>query len=209
MAIDHSIPNTELIVTTGQTEVTCQELLNYIRELEDDFQMMSNSYIADASGKFPLGAGRFTEIILSLREGNEGGWTIRFEDEASAHTSITGGTFLAVDINGDPRPPTTNYALVISNAVSGSIVETDTSGLTATESTQLDNIHGELRNIEGSLHHSNMMRGIMASACNKSSGANWGQPGTMKFRDAADTKDRMSVQYDAKGNRLVVTVDLD
>ncbi len=101
-----------------------------------------------------------------------------------------------------------NNVLVIPTNSAG-LIETGVSGLTPTESAQLSTVHGELRDIEGSFHHSHFMRGIMAATCNKSSGANWGQSGTMNFRDVADTKDRLSVQYDAQGNRLVVTVDLN
>lgn len=208
MAIDSSIPNTEIIITTGQVEVTCQDLLNYIRTLEESFQMMSNNHIADASGKAPLGGGVFTEIVLTLLQGIEGAWTIRFEDEASAHTKITGGTFLATDTNGDPRPPTTNYALTINQAVSGSIVETAASGLTPSESTQLDNIHDEVRSIEGGAHLSDMMRCFMAALAGESNGAVIGQAGTMHFRNMGDTKDRITVSYDEHGNRTSISLDM-
>lgn len=131
-------------MTTGQTEVTAQDLLNEIRLFEDDFQMMANSKIANAGGKFPLGGGVFTEIILNLLEGNEGPWTIRFEDEGSAHTKVTGGTFLATDSVGASRPVTTNFALTINQSVSGTLVETGVSGLTPDESVQLDEVYTRL-----------------------------------------------------------------
>lgn len=135
MAITFDITVPEIFITTGQVTETAQNLLNAIRLFEDDFQMMSNSHIADASGKAPLGGGIFTEIILTLLEGNEGPWTIRFADEATQHTSITGGTFLATDSLGNARVVTTNPALTINQSVSGTLVETGVSGLTPVEST--------------------------------------------------------------------------
>ena len=140
MAITFDITVPEIVFTTGQTTETAQNLINSIRLFEDDFQMMSNSKIANAVGKAPLGGGVFTEIILTLLEGNEGPWTIRFVDETVSHTSITGGTFLATDSSGDPRVVTTNPSLTINQSVSGVLVESGVSGLTASESTKLTNI---------------------------------------------------------------------
>ncbi len=146
MALELDIPNTEIFITTGQVEVLIQDLVNFVREREDDFDMMSNSSILDAVGKAPLGAGVFTEIVVTVKEGNEGPWTIRFEDEATQHTKIRGGTILATDSFGDPRNLTTNPALTINQSISGVLVETGTSGLTATESTQLNNMYKAQKN---------------------------------------------------------------
>ena len=84
--------------------------------------MMSNTKIANAVGKAPLGGGVFTEIILTILNP----WTIRFEDEATAYTSITGGTILATDDMGDPRNLTTNPSLTISQSVSGTLAQSTT-----------------------------------------------------------------------------------
>lgn len=205
MAISSSIPNTEIIITTGQTSVTAQDLLNYIRELEDDFQMMSNSHIADAAGKAPLGGGVFTEIVLTLLEGNEGPWTIRFVDEGSAHTKVTGGTFLATDDLGAARNVTTNPALTINQSISGTLVETGVSGLTPTESAYLTDINGQLTGIENGMDHNQLMRALFSSICCKLSGA---PTGPIYTRDMTDTKDRMTVTVDEYGNRTAIVWDL-
>jgi hypothetical protein len=120
MAITFSIPDTEIIVTTGQTEALCQDILNACREFEDEFVMMGLDHIADAGGKLPLdiAAGIYTEIVLVIRYP----WTIRFEDENSAHCVIKGGTILATDQIGDPRPVSTNYGLTINQSISGTLV---------------------------------------------------------------------------------------
>lgn len=120
MAITFSIPNTEIIMTTGQTNVKVQDLVNEIRLFESTFQMMGLDYIIDAEGKAPLGdPGVFTEIVMTLRNP----WTLRFEDEGAAHVSVSGGTTLAADALGDPRPVSTNFSLTISQSVSGTLLE--------------------------------------------------------------------------------------
>lgn len=58
--------------------------------------------------------------------------------------------------------------------------------------------------IEGSLTAQNVMRLIFASVVNKLSGA---ATTTVKIRDLADTKDRITATVDADGNRTAVTVD--
>lgn len=142
MAITFSIPNTEIIITTGQTTVTVQDMVNAIRLFEYSFQMMGNKKILNASGKSPLGGGVFTEIVQELQNP----WTLRFVDEATAHTSVTGGTTLAIDGAGDPRPVTTNFALTINQSISGTLVEAGVSGLTAAEALQLSVLGKILRN---------------------------------------------------------------
>jgi hypothetical protein len=125
MAITFSIATTEIIVTSGQTEATCQEILNAARLFEEQFQMMGFDHIVDAGGKLPIGGGIFTEIVLSIRYP----WTLRFEDEDIAHCKVTGGTLLAFDAIGDPRPVSTNYGLTISQSISGTLAVTG-SGVT-------------------------------------------------------------------------------
>lgn len=135
--ISFSIPNTEIIVVSGYSEATCQEIHDACREFEDEFQMMGLDHIVDAGGKLPIDVaqGIYTEIVLSIRYP----WTLRFEDENTAHCKVSGGTLLAFDQFGDPRPVSTNYGLTISQSISGTLVETGVSGLTPTESAQLAN----------------------------------------------------------------------
>ena len=211
MAITFEIPTREIVVTTGQTNVTGQNLYNAIREFESSFQMMSYSKIMDSSGKALINAaeGVYTEIIITLVYGNEGGWTIRFEDENTAHCSVTGCTFLATDAAGDPRPVSTNYGLTINQSVSGTLIETGTSGLTATESTQLNGIYGQLHDLESiggtDYDHSDLLRAIMAMVANVLAGAVAGSSGTATVKDMADSKTRITIDYDANGNRTSVT----
>lgn len=122
MAITFSIPNTEIIVTSGQTEATCQEVHDAARLFESQFQMMGYDWIVDAGGKLVIDAvnGIFTEIVLVVRYP----WTLRFEDEDIAHCKVSGGTLLAFDLAGDPRPVSTNFGLTINQSISGTLVVT-------------------------------------------------------------------------------------
>lgn len=126
VAITFSIPDTEIVMTSGQTEVSCQELIDAIREFEDEFVMMGFDYIADAGGKLPIdvAGGVYTEIVLSIRYP----WTIRFADEDIAHCVVRGGTLLAFDQVGDPRPVSTNFGLTINQSISGTLVTTGGGG---------------------------------------------------------------------------------
>lgn len=131
MAITFSIPNTEIIVTTGQTEATCQEIHDAARLFSDEFRMMGFDHIVDASGKAPIGGAVFTEIVLAIRYP----WTLRFEDEGIAHCKVSGGTLLAFDQVGDPRPVSTNFGLTISQSISGTLVVTGGGGGSAADET--------------------------------------------------------------------------
>lgn len=184
MAITFSIPNTEVIITTGQTTVTAQALVNAIREFEDDFVMMSNSKIIDASGKFPVGA-VFSEIILTLLNP----WTIRFADEATAHTSITGGTFLATDAVGDARPVTTNFSLTVNQSISGTL------------------INGDISNqiVEGTRTFQEALRLLLAAQAGNVSVA---PAGPVLIKDAeTGIKTRITATVDASGNRTITALD--
>ena len=126
MAITFSIPDTEIIVTSGQTEATCQELHDAARVFEDQFVMMGFDHIVDASGKAFLGGAIFTEIVLVIRYP----WTLRFEDEDTAHCKVAGGTLLAFDAVGAPRPVSTNFGLTINQSISGTLVVSGGGGST-------------------------------------------------------------------------------
>ena len=57
---------------------------------------------------------------------------------------------------------------------------------------------------EGSLDLQEILRIILAACAGKSSG---GGTATVKFRDAADSKDRITATVDSSGDRTAVTVD--
>jgi len=78
---------------------------------------------------------------------------------------------------------------------------TDKAGFSLS-STGVDAIIDEV--IEGSMTLREALRIILAASAGKSSG---GGTSTVKYRDLADSKDRISATVDANGNRTAVTLD--
>ncbi|MBL4940488.1 MAG: hypothetical protein JKY81_02350 [Colwellia sp.] len=87
------------------------------------------------------------------------------------------------------------------------IVETGVSGLTASESTQLLNtstFNPQVDTVEGSETYQESLRLIRAEAAGKLAVSG----STVTFRDAADTKDRITATVDANGQRTSITTDV-
>jgi len=94
-------------VRAPATEITIQQLINGIRDWEDDH--LEFGKVADATGKDDLGAGRFTAITLKLVDG----WRLKFEDRATLTACmVSGGNLLAVDEAGAPIYPIAEAANV-------------------------------------------------------------------------------------------------
>lgn len=54
------------MVEPPTTEITIQELINFMREQEASFTGLAYDIIAEATGKFDLGGGTFTGIVVKL-----------------------------------------------------------------------------------------------------------------------------------------------
>ena len=103
-----------------------------------------------------------------------------------------------------------NQVQVIAQNSAGLQIVTTGSGLDAGQDAKLTNINNQLTDIEGTYDHVHMMRAFMAVLCNKLSGAHSGQSGTAVVRDVADSKNRISLDFDANGTRTTITIhDLD
>jgi hypothetical protein len=121
---------TEIIdITSPQTEVDIQELLNAIRDAEDNFTGMAYGQIAVAGGKDDLGGGVITGITLRLLPN----WQLRF----------WAGTYTAYIINGNlvggpgdqPVAFTAGVQIVLVQSASSTIV--NAGGLTQEEHDKL------------------------------------------------------------------------
>ena len=86
-----------LINVGGTTEVSIQELINAIRNFEDELVNFDIPSIASASGKESLGGDLFVGITLKLLN-----WKLKFEDRDPPNTvcNVTGGNLIAVDGSG-------------------------------------------------------------------------------------------------------------
>lgn len=135
---------------------------------------------------------RFIEII--------NGYTIDFEDTGSPYqVNLVGSNNNILDVK-----TVNNVSLAVQNSA-GLIQVSSGSGLSAEQDSTLTAINAELQGIEGIHGHSNLMRGMWAMLAGHISGAEVGQSGTATISDMANTKTRITMDFDAHGNRLSVT----
>lgn len=101
-------------------EISVQQLINAIRDWEDDH--LEWGQVAKATGKDPLGGGLYTAITLTLIDG----WRLKFEDRAEPTTCrVYGGNLLAVDEAGNyiyPIAPATNVTVTVAQSTAASLV---------------------------------------------------------------------------------------
>lgn len=111
-----------ITVELPDTSITCQEILNAIRDWEDELPNMNAAKVADGVGKDDLGGGVMTGITLKLLN-----WKIKFAAQSSPTVcTISGGNLIAVDENGDSMTPiesSTNVSVVIAQSTSASLIE--------------------------------------------------------------------------------------
>jgi len=84
-----------ITVKKNDTSVSCQQLLNAIRDYEDNPEGMDLPSIAVASGKEDLGGGILIGITLKLID-----WKVEFEDRLPPTTiacEVTGGNLVCWD----------------------------------------------------------------------------------------------------------------
>ena len=110
-----------ILVGAPTTEVTIQELINAIRDWEDELENMDCAKVADASGKEDTGGAVYRDICLKLSN-----WKLKREAAAAPMVfTVSGGTLIAVDGNGYPMTPfepSNNISYDRAKAVSGTII---------------------------------------------------------------------------------------
>ncbi len=102
---------------------TVQEMLNSIRDVEDDIANIDDDIIAVASGKQDLGGGVSVGITLELVND----WKLAFEARGGPTElmTVTGGNLLARDLAGDivfPIAPTAFTAVTIAQSSSATLI---------------------------------------------------------------------------------------
>jgi hypothetical protein len=133
MAYSFDYENSIINITSPQTDVDVQELLNEIRAAEADLNLgMTYDQIASASGKEDLGGGSFVGITVNLLDD----WQIKFW--AGDYIAKIAGGNLVGGPGGDPVAYSAGVqTLLIQSAASTLIIFEGTSGLTQTESDAL------------------------------------------------------------------------
>lgn len=131
MAYVFDFQNTLIEITSPQTDVNIQELIDEIRTVEANTQGIAYSRIADASGKESLGAGVTVGITVELQNG----WQLHFW-EGSYTATITGGNLVGGPA-GDPVAYSAGVQVVLVQSAAATIVSTGGSALTTEEHDEL------------------------------------------------------------------------
>lgn len=129
--------NKNIIVKTPDTEVTVQELVNAIRDFEDEPINLDLKTLATTTGKQDLGGGVFVGITLELIND----WRVKFEDRAGPSyisCRVKNGNLIAKNAYGDnPINPSAYTQVTVESSTSSSILET---GLSAVRIAILTNL---------------------------------------------------------------------
>ena len=150
----------------------------------------------DTTGGDPVTATQNLAPAFFLR--NDLGWRIRPAEE-SANISIVGNLY-----GRDPALPvvipTAGAFTVLVNIdrSSAALVVTTAGGA---DGPALDEI------VEGTLTLGQVQRILLAAMAGKLNGALPNTPSTIKFRDLADAKDRITAAVDGNGNRVTIVLD--
>ena len=118
------------IITIAASEagltVTAQDLVDTLRQIEDEPENLAYDHLLDAAGKQVLGVGVAVGITVILQNAK-----IKFADRSPptyVQCSVTGGNLVAVDANGasmSPIEPSAYTQVMTQASTSPSIAEND------------------------------------------------------------------------------------
>ena len=142
MAITFDKVNRLLVVGISASSATIQELINAIRDYEEQPPNMEIASIATAAGKDDLGGGLLVGITLKLLN-----WKLKFADRGGPTyilCDVSGGNLVAVDANNvsiNPIEPSAFVTVTRTSSVSAAISE-----ITGIEA-KIDRIGKDLRGL--------------------------------------------------------------
>lgn len=148
MAIILDVLSHIIQITTPTTTVIIQDLVDVIRDWEDELPNISYNKVIDAVGKANLGSGITTGIIVSLNSE----WQIQFFG-GSGYTVIRGGTLIG-GVGDEPVKATgTANDLTIQIQPTDATIVPGTGGATAIEiREEMDNNSTKLLNIDNNIN---------------------------------------------------------
>jgi len=137
MALVFDKINRVIIIESPQTEITIQDLINAIRDWEDEFEAIDISSLANAYGKQDLGGGTKVGITLELLNN----WRVQFEDRDGPEYEscrIYGGNLTAInDYDDNPVKSSAFTQITIAQSSSPTLIEAEGSPLTEEEHNHL------------------------------------------------------------------------
>ena len=119
MALNFDFYNSIITVTSPDTSITIQELIDAIRDIEDESIAMPYGHIADAYGKQDLGNGVKVGITLVLMSP----WRVAFEARPGPDTvscRIDGGNLVG-GLDNNPIAPTAFTQVTMANSSSATL----------------------------------------------------------------------------------------
>lgn len=131
MALEFNYHTQIINVTSPQTSVVIQDLLNAIRQEEFTHKGLGYAKIADASGKESLGGGVLTGITINLYPD----WQIKFW-EGNYQAEIKGGNIVG-GLGGNPIAYTAGVQVKLVQSAASTIVTSGGSALTSEEHDRL------------------------------------------------------------------------
>lgn len=117
MAIDINFIDELIYITSPQTDILCQDLINVIRDREDDEEGVLYDKIADASGKENLGEGVRVGITINLL----GNWQIKFWT-GNYIAKISGGNLVGGP-GGDPVAYSAGVQVLLIQSAASTIID--------------------------------------------------------------------------------------
>lgn len=123
MAIIFDRANRIIEVEADAVKISVQELLNAIRDFEDDQANMDIPHIAEATGKADLGGGLQVGVTLKLLA-----WKLKFEARPGPETilcDVSGGNLVAVDESGvavNPIEPAAYVTVTKTSSVAAALI---------------------------------------------------------------------------------------
>lgn len=192
-------------ITSPQDTLTCQDLINAIREEEASASGIRYPQIAKASGKEELGAGVDVGITVELVSP----WQVKFW--AGNYIAKIAGGNLVGGLGGDPVAYSAGVqVLLVMSAASTTVTVSTGSGLSTEEHDKLMALPSAVSIaaavwdfvVETTYSASNLLRLFAAVLTGKVSGAG---TGTETFKGLDDSTDRVISTVDDDGNRTQVT----
>jgi len=115
MALSFDKVNKVITVLAPDTEITIQNLLDSIREYEDELTSMDIPKIVSCAGKEPLGGGVVVGLTLTLLDD----WQLAFEARSGPsyiQCIVSGGNIVAVHVNGSIYPTAFTQVLITASS---------------------------------------------------------------------------------------------